>query len=153
MHGNTVNILKRDRRFRWEKNEYWPFIQIYGRARGQFIVLLVTKVTHKWSRHADISKRDYGIFSTIPYISGNEIYFAFILFNHYSRECANVSGFYHVKSGILFRGAGLVPMMTSSNGNIFRVTKLCAGNSPFTGEFPSQDQWRRALNFFLSAPE
>ena len=29
-------------------------------------------------------------------------------------------------------------MMTSSNGNIFRVTGLCAGNSPVTGEFPSQ---------------
>ena len=28
--------------------------------------------------------------------------------------------------------------MTSSNGNIFRVTGLCAGNSPVTGEFPSQ---------------
>ena len=28
--------------------------------------------------------------------------------------------------------------MTSSNGNIFRVTGLCAGNSPITGEFPSQ---------------
>ena len=30
-------------------------------------------------------------------------------------------------------------MMTSSNGNsIFRVTGLCAGNSPVTGEFPAQ---------------
>ena len=29
-------------------------------------------------------------------------------------------------------------MMTSSNGNIFRVTGFCAGNSPATGEFPSQ---------------
>ena len=29
-------------------------------------------------------------------------------------------------------------MMTSSNGNISRVTGLCAGNSPVTGEFPSQ---------------
>ena len=27
-------------------------------------------------------------------------------------------------------------MMTLSNGNIFRVTGLCAGNSPVTGEFP-----------------
>ena len=27
-------------------------------------------------------------------------------------------------------------MMTSSNGNIFRVTVLCEGNSPVTGEFP-----------------
>ena len=29
-------------------------------------------------------------------------------------------------------------MMTSSNGNIFRVTSICAGNSPVTGEFPAQ---------------
>ena len=29
-------------------------------------------------------------------------------------------------------------MMTSSNGNIFCVTSLCAGNSPVAGEFPSQ---------------
>ena len=28
--------------------------------------------------------------------------------------------------------------MTSSDGSIFRVTGLCAGNSPVTGEFPSQ---------------
>ena len=34
-------------------------------------------------------------------------------------------------------------MMTSSNGNIFRVTGLCAGNSPHKG------QWRRALMFPL----
>ena len=30
-------------------------------------------------------------------------------------------------------------MVTSSNGNIFRVTALWAGNSPVTGEFPSQN--------------
>ena len=29
-------------------------------------------------------------------------------------------------------------MMTSSNGNIFRVTGLFVGNSPVTGEFPAQ---------------
>ena len=29
-------------------------------------------------------------------------------------------------------------MMTSSNGNIFRVTALCVGNSPVSGEFPTQ---------------
>ena len=28
--------------------------------------------------------------------------------------------------------------MTSSNGNIFRVTGYCEGNSPVTGEFPAQ---------------
>ena len=29
-------------------------------------------------------------------------------------------------------------MMTSSNGSIFRVTGHCAGNSPVSGEFPTQ---------------
>ena len=38
-------------------------------------------------------------------------------------------------------------MMTSSNGNIFRVTGLCAGNSPVAGEFPYKGQWRGALMF------
>ena len=41
-------------------------------------------------------------------------------------------------------------MMTSSNGNIFRVTgHLCAGNSPVPGEFPAKDQWRGVLMFPL----
>ena len=40
-------------------------------------------------------------------------------------------------------------MMTSSNGNIFCVAALCAGNLPVTGEFPIKDQWRRALMFYL----
>ena len=38
-------------------------------------------------------------------------------------------------------------MMTSSNGNIFRVTgHLCA---EFTGNSPHKGQWRRALMFSL----
>ena len=40
-------------------------------------------------------------------------------------------------------------MMTSSNGNIFRVTGPCAGNSPVTGEFPAQRQWRGTLMLSL----
>ena len=36
-------------------------------------------------------------------------------------------------------------MMTSSNGNIFRVTGLCEENSPATGEFPSQRPVTRSL--------
>ena len=44
--------------------------------------------------------------------------------------------------------------MTSWNKNILRVTGLCAGNSPVTGEFPPpppppQGQWRGALMFSL----
>ena len=36
--------------------------------------------------------------------------------------------------------------MTSSNGNIFRVTGLCAGNSPVTGEFPAQRPVTRSFD-------
>ena len=42
-------------------------------------------------------------------------------------------------------------MMTSSNGNIYRVTGLCAGNSPVTGEFPSQRAVTRSFNVFCEA--
>ena len=41
------------------------------------------------------------------------------------------------------------PMMTSSNGNIFGVTALCAGNSPVTGEFPSQRAVTRNFDGFF----
>ena len=37
-------------------------------------------------------------------------------------------------------------MMTSSNGNIFRVTGPLCGNSPVTGEFPSQRQAMRSFD-------
>ena len=40
-------------------------------------------------------------------------------------------------------------MMTSSNGNIYALLALCAGNSPVTGEFPHKGQWRGALMFSL----
>ena len=39
--------------------------------------------------------------------------------------------------------------MTSSNGNIFRVTGLCAGNSPVPGEFPAQRQVTRSFDVFF----
>ena len=40
--------------------------------------------------------------------------------------------------------------MTSSNGNIFRVTgPLCAGNSPVTGEFPVQRPVTRSFDIFF----
>ena len=41
-------------------------------------------------------------------------------------------------------------MMTSSNGYIFRVTGLYAGNSPVTGEFPSQRPVTRSFNEFFN---
>ena len=40
-------------------------------------------------------------------------------------------------------------MMMSSNGNIFRVTGLGAGNSPVTGEFPSQRVLTRSIGVFF----
>ena len=40
-------------------------------------------------------------------------------------------------------------MMTSSNGSIFRVTSLCAGNSPVIGEFPSQRPAMRCFDVFF----
>ena len=39
--------------------------------------------------------------------------------------------------------------MTSSNGNIFRVTGLCAWNSPLTGEFPTQRPVTRSFYVFF----
>ena len=45
-------------------------------------------------------------------------------------------------------------MMTSSNGNIFRVTGPLCGNSPVTGEFPAQRPVTGGLWCFLwFAPE
>ena len=39
-------------------------------------------------------------------------------------------------------------MMTSSNGNIFCVTSICAGNSPVPGEFPTQRPVMRSFDVF-----
>ena len=41
------------------------------------------------------------------------------------------------------------PMMTSSNGNIFRVTGHLCGNSPVTGEFPAQRSVTRNFDVFF----
>ena len=53
--------------------------------------------------------------------------------------------------GILYYNSPLVPtaMMTSSNGNIFRVTGLLLGNSPATGEFPAQRPVTRSFDVFF----
>ena len=40
-------------------------------------------------------------------------------------------------------------MMMSSNGNIFRVTGLCVGNSPVIGEFPAQRPVMRSFDISL----
>ena len=45
---------------------------------------------------------------------------------------------------------GEFTMMTSSNGNIFfALLALCAGNSPATGEFPSQRPETRSFEVFF----
>ena len=40
-------------------------------------------------------------------------------------------------------------MMTSSNGNIFRVTDPLCGEFTGPGDFPHKDKWRGALMFFF----
>ena len=40
--------------------------------------------------------------------------------------------------------------MTSSNGNIFALLVLCAGNSPVTGEFPAQRPVTRSFDVFFN---
>ena len=40
-------------------------------------------------------------------------------------------------------------MMTPSNGNMFRVTGFCAGNSPVTGEFPLDRPLTRSFDVFF----
>ena len=40
-------------------------------------------------------------------------------------------------------------MMTSSNGNIFALLAICAGNSPVTGEFPAQKPVTRCFDIFF----
>ena len=42
-----------------------------------------------------------------------------------------------------------IHMMTSWNGNIFRLLTLCVGNSPVTGEFPSQRQMTLGFDVFF----
>ena len=48
----------------------------------------------------------------------------------------------------------LFAMMTSSNGNTFSaLLALCVGNSPVTGEFPSQRPVTRSFDVFFDLPE
>ena len=44
---------------------------------------------------------------------------------------------------------GILYHVTSSNGNIFRVTGLLWGNSPVTGEFPAQRPVTRSFDVFF----
>ena len=58
----------------------------------------------------------------------------------------NRPGWVHPACGCMIHELG---MITSSNGNIFRVTGLCEGNSPITGEFPSQRPVERSFDVFF----
>ena len=40
-------------------------------------------------------------------------------------------------------------MMTLSNGNIFALLALCAGDSPVTGEFPAQKPVTQSFDVFF----
>ena len=40
-------------------------------------------------------------------------------------------------------------MMTSSNGNIFRLLAICAANSPVSGEVPAQRPVTRSFDVFF----
>ena len=61
-----------------------------------------------------------------------------ILFNH---SCISFQ--------VLMSKAQMYLIMTSSNVNIFRVLALCAGNSPVTGEFPTQKPVTRSFDVFF----
>ena len=51
---------------------------------------------------------------------------------------------------VLFsHGAKFSVMMTSSNGNIFALLAICAGNSPVHGEFPAQRPVTRSFDVIL----
>ena len=65
--------------------------------------------------------------------------------------CSFENGCQSIFSGIWQQSCNV--MMTSSNGNIFRVTGPLCGNSPVKGDFPNKDQWRGALMFYLICAE
>ena len=50
---------------------------------------------------------------------------------------------------LLYNQTMLVSWWRQQNGNIFRITGLCAGNSPVTGEFPSQGPVTRSFDVFF----
>ena len=60
-----------------------------------------------------------------------------------------MNGFITFSNNIIWTKAISKYMMTSSNGNIFALLALCAGNSPVTGEFPAQRQVTRSFDVFF----
>ena len=66
-----------------------------------------------------------------------------------NQEVDELSGCSSFVMGIVHNFALLWFKRTSSNGNIFRVTGLSPGNSPVTGEFPSQRPVTRSFDVFF----
>ena len=65
-------------------------------------------------------------------------------------DSINTNGLHPRKGGHYpYQWAASHNMMTSSNGNIFRVIGLCAGNSPVTGEFFAQRPVTRSFDVFF----
>ena len=56
---------------------------------------------------------------------------------------------YILASTKTFDSTDQIPMMTSSSGNLFRVIGPLCGDSPVTGEFPSQRPVTRSFNVFF----
>ena len=81
------------------------------------------------------------VFSTVPFYRYSKT-------NGYSSEAIQYCRLpiWHVR-----RPTSPRAMMTSSNGNIFRVTDLLCGewNSPATGEFPAQRPVKRSFGVFF----
>ena len=72
-------------------------------------------------------------------------------FDFYWKHCLTGLDTYHRNAWIL-RNSSLVfhmIMMTSSNGIIFYVAGVCAGNSPVTGEFLAQRPVTRSFDVFF----
>ena len=63
-------------------------------------------------------------------------------------HCFVVSGYIVVITWIMWVSHPY-SMMTSSNGNISALLTICAGNSPVTGEFPTQRPVARSFDVFF----
>ena len=113
------------------------------------------------------SERDYTNYISI-YVIARHFFqlFSFfkVLFSLIITACSDTYG--DEKRSLMNRGLFSIPrryrqyfmdtlqiFMLTSNENIFRVTQPLWGNSPVTGEIPSQRPVTRSLIFFLFASE
>ena len=94
------------------------------------------------------------MYSTAPYIMniGNSNFFKLSYFDYWSVETTDAFVYNrrhteHPECVTLIRSTYY--MMTSSNGNFFRVTDPLCGNSPVPVNYPHKSQWRGALMFSL----